>query len=108
MCDGSKRRDLGQHREQGGRGIGPRPHRRTELAQEQHLRGLASLVGGLPVPDAIGVGTAEARHHGGAQRLGIDGAAAFEIGQQQSCGGDEGGGGVKQRRCGRERGRGGE
>ena len=103
-----QRRDLGQHGEQGGRGIGPRPHRRTELAQEQHLRGFARLVGGLPVPDAIGVGTAEARQHGGAQHLGIDGAAAFEIGQQQPCGGNEGGGGIKQRRCGRERGRGGE
>ena len=101
-------RHLGQHREQGGRGIGPRPHRRTELAQEQHLRGFACLIGGLPVPDAIGVGTAKAHQHGGAQRLGIDGAAAFEIGQQQSCGGDDGGGGIKQRRCGRERGRGGE
>ena len=101
-------RDLGQHGEQGGRGIGPRPHRRTELAQEQHLRGLASLVGGLPVPDAVGVGTAEARQHGGAQHLGIDGAAAFEIGQQQPGGGDEGRGSVKQRCCGRERGRGGE
>ena len=77
-----QRRDLGQHGEQGGRGIGPRPHRRTELAQEQHLRGLACLVGGLPVPDAVGVGTAKARQHGGAQRLGIDSAAAFEIGQE--------------------------
>ena len=88
VCDGSSAATLASMASSAA--ASPRgPHRGAELAQEQDLRRLAGLVGGLPIPGAFGVGTAEGRRHGGAQRLGIDGAAAFKIGKQQLRGGDE-------------------
>ena len=53
-------RDLRQHGEQRRRRAGAGTHGGTELAQEQHLRRLAGVVGGLPVPGAFGIGAAEA------------------------------------------------
>ena len=79
MCEGSKRRELAEHGELRGGRDRARPHGRTEFAQEQHLRGLAGVIGVFPVPGAFGVGAAEACLHGGAQRMGVDGAAAFEM-----------------------------
>ena len=63
MWVGSRRRDLGQHRQHGGGRRGPRAHGRAELAQEQDRRRLAGVVGGLPVPGALGVGAAEGGLH---------------------------------------------
>ena len=54
---GEKSRDLGQHRQQGGGRRRSRPHGGAEFAQEQDRRRLAGIVGGLPIPGAIGVGT---------------------------------------------------
>ena len=60
---GKKAGDLGQHRQHGDGRSYPREHGGAELAQEQDGRRLASIVGGLPVPGAIGVGTAEGGDH---------------------------------------------
>ena len=79
---GKKARDLGQHRQHGGRRRGPRAHGRTELAQEQDRRRLAGVVGGLPVPGAVGVGAAEGGLHRRAERRRIDALAAFEMGKK--------------------------
>ena len=45
-------------------------------------------------PGALGVGAAEGRLHGGAERLRVDGAAAFEIGEQHLRGRDQRSGGI--------------
>ncbi len=82
---GEKARDLGQHRQHGGGRRGPRAHGRAEFAQEQHRRRLAGVVGGLPVPGALGVGTAEGGVHRGAERRRIDALAAFEMGKDASA-----------------------
>ena len=60
---GKKARDLGQHRQHGGGRRCPRAHGGAELAQEQDRRRLAGVIGGLPVPGAIGVGAAEGGVH---------------------------------------------
>ena len=83
---GQKGRDLGQHRQYGGGRGCPREHGGAELAQEQDGRRLASIVGGLPVPGAIGVGTAEGGDHGCAEHRCVDTLAAFEMGQDHPCG----------------------
>ena len=49
----------------------------SELAQEQDLRDLAGLIGGLPVPAPLGVRTAEGGFHRGPQRGSIDGNTAL-------------------------------
>ena len=51
---------------------------RRVFAQEQDLRGLAGLVGGLPVPGTVRVGSAEGSFHGGAQVARLDALAALD------------------------------
>ena len=51
---------------------------RRVFAQEEDLRGLAGLVGGLPVPGTVGVGSAEGSFHGGAQVARLDALAALD------------------------------
>ena len=58
---------------------------------EQHHGGLGGLVGVLPDPGAGGVARAEGAGHGVAERLGVEGPAGFEHGEQ-------GLGGVEERR----------
>ena len=84
-----KRRDLLDHREPRGRRSGFAENRRSVFALEQHLRRLASVAGGLPVPGAFGVGTAEGALHHCTQGARIDGAAAFEVGEQGARGGED-------------------
>ena len=89
---GEKARDLRQHRQHGGRRSGARAHGGTELAQEQDGRRLAGVVGGLPVPGAVGIGAAEGGLHGGAQDRRVDALAAFEMGKNEPRGLSDGGG----------------
>ena len=98
VCDGSSAAILASIGEQRGGRAGAGAHGGTELAQEQDLRRLAGVVGGLPIPGALGVRTAEGRRHGSAKRLRVDGAAALEIGEQQLRGNQERCGCVGQRR----------
>ena len=86
---GQQRRELAEHGELRGGRDGTRPDGRAEFAQEQHLRGLAGVIGQLPAPRAFGVAAAEGLLHGGAQRVRVDGAAAFEMGQQKAGGADQ-------------------
>ncbi len=100
---GKKARDLGQHRQHGsGRGC-PCKHGGAELAQEQDRRRLAGVVGGLPVPGAIGVGTAEGGDHGCPKRRCIDTLAAFEMGKDDPRGMSQRVGGRRSGRRDRER-----
>ena len=100
---GEKARDLGQHRQQGGGRRRPRAHGGAEFAQEQDRRRLAGIVGGLPVPGAIGVGTAEGGVHGCAERRCIDALAAFEMGKDDPRGMSQRVGGRRSGRRDRER-----
>ena len=100
---GKKARDLGQHRQHGGRRSCPRAHGGAELAQEQDGRRLAGVVGGLPVPGAIGVGTAEGGDHGCAERRCVDTLAAFEMGKDDPRGMSQRVGGRRSGRRDRER-----
>ena len=72
-------RDLREHRK--ARSRTALAHGRPKFAQEQHLRRLAGLVGGFPIPGALGVRSAERRDHRDAKCFCIDGAAAFKIGE---------------------------
>ena len=83
---GEKSRDLGQHRQQGGGRRRSRPHGGAKFAQKQDRRRLAGIVGGLPVPGAIGVGTAESGFHGCPERRCIDALAALEMGKNDPRG----------------------
>ena len=76
-------RHLRQHRQQGIARGGARGHRTTELAQEQDRSRLASVVGALPVPGAIGITAPECLVHRVAEPGGIDPAPAFEISKKQ-------------------------
>jgi hypothetical protein len=71
--------------------------------QEQDLRGLAGIVGGLPGPSALGVGSAEGRCHRAAKRMRTDCAAAFEISEQQFGGPEQSNAGIRWRKSGRDR-----
>ena len=75
---GKQCRDLRQHGEKRGRRARAPAHAAPELAQEQNRRRLASVIGGLPVPGAIGVGAAKGGGHSFAQGRGVDGLAARE------------------------------
>ena len=73
-----QRRDLRQHGEhRGGRARAP-AHAAPEFAQEQNRRRFAGVIGGLPVPGAIGVGAAKGGGHHRAQGRGVDGVATRE------------------------------
>ena len=85
-----KPRDLGQHRQDGAGQSSLGAHNRAEFAQEKNRRRLASIVGGLPVPCAFRIGTAEGALHAGAQHGPIYAAAAFEIGEKQARGRGDG------------------
>ena len=67
--------------------------------EDTNLMG-AGVVGGLPVPDALGVRTAEGCDHCSAKRRRIDRTAAFEIGEQQAGGRDQRNAGVRLRHRG--------
>ena len=88
---GEQPRHPGEHRQQRGGRSGARRHGAAELAQEQHRGRLAGVVGALPVPAALGVGGADGVLHRGAKNRRIDRVSAFEGGQQQPGGVDEGG-----------------
>ena len=75
-------RQHGQRRLRRGR---TRQDRRSEVADEQDLRGFERLVGVLPDPKAFGIGAAEAFRHGGAQRAGGDWIAVFKRWQKETC-----------------------
>ena len=64
-------------------------HGGPEFAQEQDLRRLAGVVGGLPVPGAFGVGTAEGCFIAARSAWASMARPAFEIGQQQAGGGEQ-------------------
>ena len=108
---GQQRRELAEHGELRGGCDGTRPDGRAEFAQEQHLRGLAGVISQLPAPGAFGVAAAAGLLHGGAQRVRVDGAAGFEMGQQEAGGAEQrrgcirGGGCLMRRRNGRGDGR---
>jgi hypothetical protein len=81
---GNERREIFQHHEKCRGRCCTLAHRRPELAQEQNLRRLAGVVGGLPIPRACRVRAVKGCADRIAQRLRFDGAAAFETGDQQS------------------------
>ena len=76
------------------RRVGFAEQRLSVFAQEKDGRGLAGVIGRLPVPGARGVGGAESRFHGGAQDRGVDALAALEMWEEQLGGGDDRAGGV--------------
>ena len=75
--------DLDQHRQQGGGRPGTRAHRAAKPAQEQDGRGLAGVVGALPVPRATGIAAAAGLLHRGTEHGGIDPLPAFDVCDQQ-------------------------
>ena len=83
---GQKSRDLAQHLQHARRRRGLGADGWTELAEEQDGRGLAGVVGRLPVPGAGRIGAAEGALHGGAQRDRVDALAAFEMRQKETRG----------------------
>jgi hypothetical protein len=103
---GQQRRELAEHGKLRGWCDGTRPDGRAEFAQEQHLRGLAGVIGQLPAPHAFGVAAAERLLHGGAQRVRVNGAARFEMRQEEAGGAEQrrgrirGGGCLMRRRNG--------
>ena len=58
------------------------------------MRRLAGIVGGLPVPGAIGIAAGEGLLHRRAQRAGVNRLSAFEVRQKKPRGLDQGCGGV--------------
>jgi hypothetical protein len=98
---GEKARDLGQHRQHGGRRRGPGADGRAKLSQKQDRGRLAGVIGGLPIPGAGRIGGAAGGLHRAAQDAGVDAPSAFEIGKKEPGGlGD--GGGCRRCRCGRK------
>ena len=61
----------------------PLPQRLAVALEEKGQRRLASVIGELPVPPALGVRTAKGIGHDGAQRGAIDGSAGFKAHQQR-------------------------
>ena len=109
---GEKARDLRQHRQHGGGRCGLNADGRAEFAQEEHRRRLAGVIGGLPVPDAGGVGRSKSRLHRSAENGRVHTQAAFEMGKEKPGGLGDGGGRIgnggeregRRRRSGRESG----
>src|SRR3546814_16878136 len=91
-----------EQRQRGGRRYGFTENRRTVFTQEQNLRRLAGVIGGLPVPGAVRIGAVKRSLHRGAQRTGVDGAAAFEVGQDEGGGGEDRSAGHGETRRGRK------
>ncbi|MGY4408465.1 hypothetical protein ACVWW4_000201 [Bradyrhizobium sp. LB7.1] len=85
-------RDSREHQQHRGRRAGLDTNCGTKLAKEQNSCRLADIIGGFPVPDASGVGSAEGSFHGATQDSGIDATAALEINHELSRGPDGGGG----------------
>src|SRR5213075_2118501 len=77
-------RDSREHRQHRGRRAGLDTDSGTKLAKEQNCRRLADIIGGLPVPDASSVGSAEGSFHCAAQDSGINAAAALKINHELS------------------------
>ena len=99
--------DLGQGGKAQSRRVGFAEQRLSVFAEKEDGRGLAGVIGRLPVPGARGVGGAESRFHGGAQDRGVDALAALEMWEELLGGGDDRAGGVgtmdRRRRRGRVR-----
>jgi hypothetical protein len=74
-----KASDLDQGGKAQSRRVGFTEQRLSIFAEEEDGRGLAGIIGRLPVPGAGGVRGAESRFHGGAQDYGVDALAAFEM-----------------------------
>ena len=85
--------DLRQRREPRRRSSGFAEKRMSVFAQEQDGRGLAGVIGRLPVPGAGGVGGAEGGFHRRSQGGGVNALAAFEMRQELAGGREDGGGG---------------
>ena len=92
MWVGRQRANSREHRQHRGRRSGLDTDSRAKLAKEQNGCCLADIIGGLPVPDASGVRSAEGSFHGIAQDSGINTTAALEINHELSRGLDGGGG----------------
>ena len=60
---GQKARHLGEDRQQRRGRAGPGEQRAAEFPQEEDERHLASLIGKLPVPSAIGIGATKGALH---------------------------------------------
>jgi hypothetical protein len=91
---GQKSSHLDQHLQCARRGRGLGADSWTELAEEQDGRGLAGVVGCLPVPGTGRIGAAEGALHGIAQCDRVDTLAALEMRQEKTRGVDEAMGGV--------------
>ena len=93
---GLQRRQGPQHLQHGGgaarTGAGLAAHGAAVAVEEQHQRRFGRLVGVLPEPGAVGVGSAEGGRHRIAQRAGIERAAGFEDRQQGAGRGQQRGG----------------
>ena len=83
---GQKSSDLAQHLQHARRRRGLGADGWAELAEEQDGRGLAGVVGRLPVPGTGRIGAAEGALHGGAQRDRVDALAALEMRQKKTRG----------------------
>ena len=85
-----------QHGQHGGGAAGIRPglsaHGTAVALEEEDQRGFGRLVGVLPDPGALGVGSTEGVAHGVAQRVGIERAAVLQDRQQAMGGGQQCGG----------------
>ena len=104
---GFQRRQGLQHAEHGGgaagTGAGLAAHGAAVALEEQHQRRLRRLVGILPEPAALGVGSVEGIRHGVPEGRGIERLAGLQDRQQsagrgQQCGGR--GGGLRRSRFG--------
>lgn len=63
---GQEGRELAEHGELGSQCNGAGADGQAELAQEQHLLGLAGIISLFPAPRAFGIAGAERLFHGGA------------------------------------------
>ena len=86
-----------QHPQHGGgtagTGAGLAPHGAAVALEEEHQGRFRRLVGILPEPGAVRVGSAEGGRHGLAQRAGIERPAGFQDGKQGAGRGQQRGGG---------------
>jgi hypothetical protein len=108
-----RRQKVGDFRQRGKAGCrrpGFAEKRTSVFAEKQDGRRLTGVIGRLPVPGAGGVRCAEGGLHRHTQGSGVDALAAFEMGQQQTGGREDGAGGFgigaerKRRGGGRRRG----
>ena len=77
-------RHFGEDRQQGSGRAGTGEQRTAELPQEEDQRHLARLISELPVPSAIGIGTAKGALHFEAQTQRVDPEALGQVGLQRS------------------------